>query len=76
MFDETDARTRLLAYYDGKAQELEAAAERVRDNLEHITDQVERQKTQGRITRLLGLAKDSRDKARRVRATASSGGSA
>jgi hypothetical protein len=71
MSAEIDARARLLAYYDRKANELEVHAERLQGELSQITDPLTRQKAQGRITRLMGLARASRDHARRVRAATS-----
>ena len=69
MTAETDAQARLLAYYDQTADELEAHSKHVRDELEGIEDPQTRQRAQGQITRLLGLARANRYKACRVRAS-------
>jgi hypothetical protein len=71
MTAEIDAQARLLAYYDAKAKELEAEAERLRGEMLQIADPVKRQKARGRITRMLGLARANRGDASRVRATTS-----
>ena len=68
MTAEIDAHARLLAYYDERANELEAQAERLLADMRNIPDPLKRQRAQGQVTRLMGLARASRDHARRVRA--------